>query len=87
LLVRARAGSVVRLLIFGTPPYWRLSLKPTFTSGNSVLVLFVLTSSSIACRTSAPSGQGVALHKIVTDIGGGVSVAKAQHPWKAVVGP
>jgi hypothetical protein len=28
-------------------------LKPTFTSGNSVLVLLVLASSSIACRTSA----------------------------------
>jgi hypothetical protein len=28
-------------------------LKPTFRSGNSILVLLVLASSSIACRTSA----------------------------------
>jgi hypothetical protein len=34
-----------------------------------------------------PSGRGVALHKIVTTIRRGVSVAKAQHLWKAIVGP
>jgi hypothetical protein len=80
LLVSARVGSAARLLVFGTPPYWSLILKPTFRSGNSVLVLLVLAS-------SCPSGQGVTLHKIVTAIGGGVSVAKAQRLWKAVVGP
>jgi hypothetical protein len=53
LLVSARAGSAARLLVFGTPPYWNLIVKPTFTSGNSVLVLLVLASSSIAYRTSA----------------------------------
>jgi hypothetical protein len=29
---------------------------------------------------------GVALHKIAAAVEGGVLVAKAQHPWKAVVG-
>ena len=29
----------------------------------------------------------IVLHKITTAIGGGVSVAKAQHPWMVVVGP
>jgi hypothetical protein len=48
-----RAGSAACLLVFGTPPYWSLIFKPTFTFGNSVLVLLVLASSSIACRTSA----------------------------------
>jgi hypothetical protein len=38
-------------------------------------------------QDECPSGQGVTLHKIVTTIGGGVSVAKAQRLWKAVVGP
>jgi hypothetical protein len=28
---------------------------------------------------------GVALHKIAAAIGGGVLIAKVQHPWKAVV--
>ena len=28
----------------------------------------------------------IVLHKIVTTVGGGVSVAKAQHPWMVVVG-
>jgi hypothetical protein len=28
---------------------------------------------------------GVALHKIAAAIGGGVSVAKTQYPWRAVV--
>jgi hypothetical protein len=40
--LNARAGSVGRLLVFGTPRYWRLSLKPSFTSSNSVLVLLFL---------------------------------------------
>jgi hypothetical protein len=53
LLVSARAGPAARLLVFGTPPYWGFIFKPTFTSGNSVLVLLVLASSLIACRTSA----------------------------------
>jgi hypothetical protein len=42
--VNARAGSGARLLIFGTPHHWRLSLKPSF---------LVLASSSITCRTGA----------------------------------
>ena len=29
----------------------------------------------------------IVLHKITTAVGGGVSVAKAQHPWMVVVGP
>ena len=53
MLVSARAGSAARLLVFGTSPYWSLIVKPTFTYGNSVLVVLVLASSSIACRTSA----------------------------------
>jgi hypothetical protein len=53
LLVSARAGSVACLLVFGTPPYWSLIFKLTFTYDNSVLVLLVLASSSIVCRTSA----------------------------------
>jgi hypothetical protein len=40
--VNARAGSAARLLVFGTPRHWRLSLKPSFTSSNSVLVLLFL---------------------------------------------
>ena len=34
-----------------------------------------------------PSWLVVALHKIAATVGGGVSVAKARHPWVAVVGP
>jgi hypothetical protein len=52
----------------------------------SVLVLLVLASSSIACRMSALVAGCRAPQDLAT-IGGGVSVAKAQHPWKAVVGP
>jgi hypothetical protein len=33
LLVSARAGSAARLLVFGTPPYWSLILKPTIYIG------------------------------------------------------
>jgi hypothetical protein len=40
--VNARARSAARLLVFGTPRHWRLSLKPSFTSSNSVLVLLFL---------------------------------------------
>jgi hypothetical protein len=40
--VNARAGSAARLLIFRTPRHWRLSLKPSFTSSNIVLVLLFL---------------------------------------------
>ena len=29
----------------------------------------------------------IVLHKIAIAVGGGVSVAKAQHPWMVVVGP
>ena len=29
----------------------------------------------------------IMLHKIATALGGGVSVAKVQHPWMVVVGP
>jgi hypothetical protein len=29
----------------------------------------------------------IVLQKIATAVGGGVSVAKAQHPWMVVVGP
>jgi hypothetical protein len=53
LLVNACADPAARLLVFGTPLHWRLSLKPLFTSSNSVVVLLVLAGSSIACRTSA----------------------------------
>ena len=51
-----------------------------------LLVLLVLACSSIACR-NYPSGLVDRLHKITTAIGGGVSVAKARHPWMVVVGP
>ena len=77
MLVSARAGSAARLLVSGTPPYLRLSLKLSSTSSNSVLAILVLASSSIACRMSALV-VGDALHKITTAVGGGVSVAKAQ---------
>ena len=77
MLVSARAGSAARLLVFGTPPYLRLSLKLSSTSSNLVIAILVLSSSSIACRTSALV-DGDALHKIATAVGGGVSVAKAQ---------
>jgi hypothetical protein len=53
LLVNARADPAACLLVFGTPLHWRLSFKPSFTPSNLVLVLLVLASSSIACRTSA----------------------------------
>ena len=42
-----------------------------------LLVLLVLASSSIACRTSALVADD-ALHKIAAAVGGGVSVAKVQ---------
>ena len=42
-----------------------------------LLVLLVLASSSIACRTSALVADD-APHKIAAAVGGGVSVAKAQ---------
>jgi hypothetical protein len=48
--VNARAGLAAYLLVFRTPIHWRLSLKPSFTSSNSVLVL---ASSLIDCRTNA----------------------------------
>jgi hypothetical protein len=47
--------------------------------------LFLLFLRLLAERV--PSWPGVALHKIMATIGGCVSVAKAQHPWKAIVGP
>jgi hypothetical protein len=78
--VNVRAGSATHLLVFGNPRHWRLSLKPSFTSSNSVLVC----DSSIACRTGAPSGW-LSRRKITATIGGGVSVAKAQRPWIVVV--
>jgi hypothetical protein len=40
--VNTRAGSAARLHVFGTPRHWRLSLKPLFTSSNSILVLLFL---------------------------------------------
>jgi hypothetical protein len=52
-----------------------------------VLVLLVLASSSTACRTGAPRGWVVVLHKITSTTGVGVSVAKAQRPWTVVVEP
>jgi hypothetical protein len=52
-----------------------------------VLVLLVLASSSIACRTGALVGWVVMLHKITLKMGVGVSVAKAQRPWTVVVEP
>ena len=51
-----------------------------------LLVLLVLACSSIACR-NYPVVWLIVLHKIATTVGGGVSVAKAQHPWMVVVGP
>ena len=60
-------------------------MKRSSTSSNSILDILVLASSSIACRTSALVASDV-LHKIATAVGGGVSVAKAQHPWMVVVG-
>jgi hypothetical protein len=71
LLVSTRAGSAVRLLVFRTPLHWRLSLKPSFTFSNYVLVQLVLVGSSIARRTSALV-PGVTLHKIMTAIRGGI---------------
>jgi len=53
MLVNERADLAARLLVFGTPLHWRLSLKPSFTSSNLILVLLLLAGSSIACRTSA----------------------------------
>ena len=52
-----------------------------------LLVLLVLASSSIACKTSALVVWLIVLHKIAMAVGGGVSVAKAQHPWMVVVRP
>ena len=52
-------------------------MKLSSTSSNSVLAILVLSSSLIACRTSAPV-VGDALHKITAAVRGGVSVAKAQ---------
>ena len=82
MLVSTRAGSAARLLVFRTPLHWRLSLKPSFTSSNSVLVL---AGSSIACRTSALVA-GCRAPQDRDSHWGGLSVAKARS-WKAVVGP
>jgi hypothetical protein len=38
----ARAALATHLLVFETPCHWRLSLKPSFTCSNSVLVLLFL---------------------------------------------
>ena len=51
-----------------------------------LLVLLVLACSSIACR-NYPSGLVDRAPQDRDAIGGGVSVAKAQHPWMVVVGP
>jgi hypothetical protein len=50
-----------------------------------VLVLLVLASSSIACRTAALVAGLSSSTRWTTGVG--VSVAKAQHPWTVVVGP
>ena len=71
------AGSAARLLVFGILSHWKFSLKPSFTSSNSILVLLVLFGSSIGCRTSALVA-GCHAPQIVIARGGGVSVAKSR---------
>ena len=67
-----------------------LSRIPLFQNFNCIsqlvlVYLFLLVLQLLAGQE--PSWLVVVLHKIAATIGGGVSVAKAQRPWMAVVGP